>query len=117
LVEKSDGSNGVYTLALTTGTTNSVQLIFTSSATMYSCVKVGSFCVVNSTTGHPGIIINDVTADLKISTYKASTGTVHYESLNPLKVRFENVRMDPMSQSGNHASGSFRINGTISETK
>ncbi len=117
LVEKSDGSGGVYTLALSSDASNSVSLIFSASASMYSCVKVGSFCIVNATSGHPAISITDVSADFKISMYRASTGTVHFESLNPLKVRFENVRMDPQSYSGNHASGSFRINGTISENK
>ncbi len=117
LVEKSDGSDGTYTLALTTEDSNSVSLIFSASANMYICVKAGSFCIVNATSGHPAISITDVSPDFKISMYRASTGTVHFESLNPLKVRFENVRMDPQSYSGNHASGSFRINGTISETK
>lgn len=116
LIEKSGGSNGVYSLSLTTDGSNSVTLVFASDASM-SCVKAGSFCVVNATTGHPAISITDVSSDFKISMYRATTGTVHYESLSPLKIRFENVRMDPQSYSGNHASGSFRINGTISENK
>ena len=99
-------------LGISEDANNKVSLIFGSTPS-YSCVSDGNFCNINPTTGHPAIGITIVESISNIGQYRANGGTVFYESLDPLIVRFERIYMVPESYDGNGASGSFYLDGTL----